>query len=132
MMINFLGTCVTIFSIRKILAIAKELASCYNKVKINRKILILHSVLITLNFGAVVTYGWDLGLGDSKIRRDRLFLMASVSDTIVQLFICLLCLTMGSDKKLRKFIMTVDVTIPGAPKLIWTRKLSVVSEIVAP
>ncbi len=50
----------------------------------------------------------------------------------VQLFICLLCLTMGSDKQLRKFILTLDVTIPGAPKLIWTRKMSVKSEIVAP
>ncbi len=53
-------------------------------------------------------------------------------DVIVQLFICLLCLTMGSDKQLRKFILTLDVTIPGAPKLIWTPRMSVQSEIEAP
>ncbi len=53
-------------------------------------------------------------------------------EVIVQLFICLLCLTVGSDKQLRKFILTLDVTIPGAPKMIWTRKMSVQLELDAP
>ena len=52
-------------------------------------------------------------------------------DVIVQLAICFICLTMGSDKQLRKFVMTLDVTIPGAPRLIWTRKESVISETIA-
>ena len=37
---------------------------------------------------------------------------------------------MGTDEQLSKFNMTLDVTIPGVPKLIWTRKNSVVSEII--
>ena len=53
-------------------------------------------------------------------------------EVIVQLFICFICITMGSDKQIRKLNITLDLTIPGAPKLVWTRKLSVGSEIEAP
>jgi hypothetical protein len=54
--INLLSTSVTIYAIFKIFATAKELASCYNKVKTNTKTMIIHSVLLTLNSVVVVLY----------------------------------------------------------------------------
>jgi hypothetical protein len=39
-------------------------------------------------------------------------------DVTVQLMICLICMTMGSDERLRKFKMTLDLS-SGAPKVIF-------------
>ncbi len=62
-----LSTMVTIFAIRKIFETAKELTRCYNKAKINKKVLILHSVILIFYCASVVLYviGFnysDLGL----------------------------------------------------------------------
>ena len=37
---------------------------------------------------------------------------------------------MGSDQQLRNFTMTLDITNPRAPKLIFTRKDTAISEIL--
>ena len=47
-------------------------------------------------------------------------MVVTASDVILQLMICFVCLTMGSHEHLRKFIMTVDLSL-GFPKIVLTR-----------
>ena len=47
-------------------------------------------------------------------------MVVTASDVILQLMICFVCLTMGSHEHLRKFIMTVDLSL-GVPKIVLTR-----------
>jgi hypothetical protein len=54
--INFLSLGFTAYAILKIFATAKELARCNNKVQINSKTMIVHSVILTFNSAAKGTY----------------------------------------------------------------------------
>ena len=58
-LIIFLSTIMSILAIRKIFETAKELARSYNKVKINKKILILHSILLIFYCASVTLYVLD-------------------------------------------------------------------------
>ena len=75
--------------------------------------MILHSVLLTLyffevcpNIGYTFTYK-----GGSFIRATNRFLDLTIMEVILQLFICFICITMGSDECLRKYKLTLDVNM---------------------
>jgi hypothetical protein len=85
--------------------------------------MILHSaVLILQSFAAVLTALSYTNLLTNKWQ--IIFIVQTFVDMIVQLVICYICLTMGSSVQLRKFKMTLDVSHPGAPKVIFTLKES--------
>ena len=86
--------------------------------------MILHSaVLILQSFAAVLTALSYTNLLTNKWQ--IIFIVQTFVDMIVQLVICYICLTMGSSVQLRKFKMTLDVSHPGAPKVIFTLKESI-------
>jgi hypothetical protein len=94
--------------------------------------MILHSVLLALyflevcpNLGYTFTYR-----GGSFFRATNRLIELTVLEVILQLFICFICITMGSDEYLRKYKLTLYVIMQGMPILIYKRKDSYVSSFV--
>ncbi len=80
--------------------------------------MILHSLLLTLQSLVTVVYALLPYIPVLFGRAALINIVVTAVDLIVQLLICYICLTMGSQPQLRKFQLTLDVT-SGVPKVVF-------------
>ncbi len=113
------------FAICKIARTARQLSLHNNKVSINNRTMLIHSVLLALqSFVAVIsTLSYYFAVLYNHESLINIFLLGV--NVIGQIMICYICVTMGSDVRLRKFKMTLDMTT-GVPKVRFCLKQSVV------
>jgi hypothetical protein len=100
-MMSFVSTLVTMFGIIKIFRTSSELQKYNSSVTINKRTLILHSILLTLQslvnvFNVLILYNPFISSHSALIS-----IVVTAVDLIVQLMICYICLTMGSHVHLR-------------------------------
>jgi hypothetical protein len=83
--------------------------------------MIVHSILLLFqSFVAIIYAILTFGLLKNWFTPINIFVTAV--DILVQIAICFICLTMGSSEKIRKFKMTLDLTNPKAPNVIFIHK----------
>ena len=118
--ISFSSTAVTIFAIFKIFGITKELEKYNNNVKINKRSMTLHVVLLCLQSTISIIIALIPYIITLFKSRNLVYIILTVVDVTVQLLICFICLTMNSNAQLRKLKITV-VFNEGLPKIIFNR-----------
>ena len=91
-----------------------------DNISINKRTMILHCVLLTLQNLVVFVWAFDPYIPILINRSNLIYIVLTGIDVIVQLMICFICVTMGSHINLRKFKITLDIT-SGAPKVIFKR-----------
>jgi hypothetical protein len=84
------------FGIYKIFETTKELQKYNTKVTINKRTMILHSVLLALQSFVAVFNALDYYIPFLYKRNALINIILTLVDLIVQLTICYICLTMGS------------------------------------
>ncbi len=89
------------YGIYKIIETTKELQKYNEKVTINNKTLILHTVLLTLQSFAAVFDALSPYIKIFYIHVQIINIVVTAVNLIVQLLICYICLTMGSHVHLR-------------------------------
>jgi hypothetical protein len=99
-------------------------------VTINKRTMILHSALLILQNFVTVFAGLVIYSKALNSHRALINIIVLVVDLIVQLMICYICLSMGCQRHLREFKMTLDLNT-GVPKVMLTRirESVVISEI---
>ncbi len=78
--------------------------------------MILHGVLLTLQSLSTIVETLVPYLPVLYNRDILIIIVLTALDVIVQLMICFICVTIGSDERLRKIKMTLDMT-SGVPKV---------------
>jgi hypothetical protein len=82
--------------------------------------MLLHSAMLTLQSLVAAVYALTYYIPLLNYRSALCNIVITVVDLIVQLVICYICLTMGSNVQLCKFQMTLDLT-SGVPKVVFSR-----------
>ncbi len=101
LVITFVSTGVTMFGICKIFRTSSELQKYNSNVAINKRNMILHFVLLTLQSLANVFYATAIYIPFFFNYAILISIVVSAVDLIVQLMISYICLTMGSNVLLR-------------------------------
>jgi hypothetical protein len=127
-----LSTIITMFAICKIFSTAKELTRCHNKVRINKKILTFHSVLLLFYCASVSLYVFGYMFFFYIYSCWSYFHYINCNGSNCSAFYLSTLPYYGFRQAIEKVYLTLDVTIPGAPKLIWTLRMIVQSELDAP
>ena len=110
LVITFTSTTITIFAICKILRTSKELTKHNTNITINKRSMILHGLLLTLQSLVSVFYTLAPYIPALYNRWQLINIVLIAVDVIVQIVICYICVTMGSNVYLRKFKMTLLLT----------------------
>ena len=93
---TFGSTFVTIFGICKIFRTSSELKKYNSNVTLNKRNMILHSILLTLQSLVTVLNTTEAFIPIFFNHGVLINIVMNVVDLIVQLMICYICLTMGS------------------------------------
>ncbi len=102
-MITFFSCLVTIFAICNIFGTTVELQKYNANVTINKRTMIIHIILLTLQSLVAVFAALELYIQVLFNYSQVITIVMTAVDLIVQLMICYICLTMGSHVHLRKF-----------------------------
>ena len=89
------------FGICKIIITTSELQKSNSYVTINKRTMILHSILLTLQSLVTVFNAFEPFIPFLKSHAGLINVVLTTADLIVQLMICYICLTMGSHVQLQ-------------------------------
>ena len=96
------STIFAMFALFTFFRASKEIEKCNTNVCLNKRSLVLHLLLLILI--TVVSSAPLL-----RNRNSLYYIVLTITDMILQLTICYICLTMGSNAQLRKFRVTLEV-----------------------
>ena len=101
------STIIFIFALTKFFRVSREIEKWNSKICLNKRSLVLHLLLIIL-----ITAGYSISPYVPFInKRAGLFnTVITITDMILQITICYICLTMGSNPWLRKLRVTLDIS----------------------
>ncbi len=108
------------FGIYKIFGTTVQLQKFYTKVSINKRTMIIHTLLLALQSLVVIVNTLVPYIQFFYNHAHLITIIVTVVDLIVQLMICYICLSMGSHAYLRKFQITLDLTT-GVSKVVFKR-----------
>ena len=92
---------ISIYSICQIFTTTKQVSATNAKVRLNSKTLEIHSALLVLNCIVVVCFTAAY-LPSSRIF-NIVFMVLTMADLLIQLFICYICVKLGASDSLNRF-----------------------------
>ncbi len=98
--LNITSTLISLYSIHKLFETIKELRQSNSNVEFNKWTLVFHSTFLIC---AVLANTIDVVTSALDIANMLIYCIVIIIDAILQLAICYICWTMGSDQHLRQF-----------------------------
>lgn len=95
-LINLVSTAVTVFAVIWLLQTIKTLRRTNQRIDLNKNSLILHSILLVIQSTTAILDTSAYYLSSSRVYGGTI-LLETLADLVLQLVICYICLTIGSD-----------------------------------